>query len=93
MGFTGAKLVKTLWPQQVSLLFVMPPSIDELYQRLKHRGTDDEELGIRLDRNRVYHELALAEMADVVIKNGDHDQAFDKLCSYLRAIQRFGGYA
>lgn len=89
MGFAGAKLVKARWPQQVSLVFVMPPSIDALYQRLKHRGTDGEELDMRLDRRRIAQELALDEMADFVIHNDDLDQAFNALCTICDSSKAF----
>ena len=82
MGFAGARLVQMQWPQQASLIFVMPPSIAALHQRLKRRGTDDKDLDIRLDRAR--DDLAWAEMADAIIHNDDFDQAFNDLCAYLR---------
>ena len=82
MGFGGAQLVQMQWPQQVSLIFVMPPSIAALQQRLQRRGTDDQDLDTRLARAR--DDLAWAERTDAIIHNDEFDQAFAELCAYLR---------
>ena len=82
MGFVGASFVKTQWPQQVTCIFVMPPSIAALQQRLQRRGTDDQDLDTRLARAR--DDLTWVERADAIIHNDEFDQAFAELCAYLR---------
>ena len=39
----GAHIVKEIYPDAI-LMFVMPPSAEELYRRLKGRGTDSDEV-------------------------------------------------
>ncbi len=39
----GALSIKNRYPDKTALVFIMPPSVDALFERLKHRGTDSEE--------------------------------------------------
>ena len=83
MGFAGGQLVKERWPDSVSLVYIMPPSIEELQQRLKSRGDDPAEADRRLCHAQ--DELALADMADAVISNTDLDQAFIELQALINS--------
>lgn len=79
----GAQDVKRLVPDAV-LVFIQPPSFDELERRLRGRATDSEEkIQCRL-------EIARAEMAciphyDYLITNDDLDTAVDTLRAVLLA--------
>ncbi len=88
MGFAGARLVKARWPNHVSLIYIIPPSIEELRKRLKSRGASQSELNQRLDN--VSNELTLVEMADTLIENEDLDEAFRELSHYLDASKGTG---
>jgi len=47
----GALSIKKAYPHASVLIFLSPPSIDELEKRLRHRGTEsDEEIKKRLKR-------------------------------------------
>ena len=76
----GALQVKEKMPGAV-LIFVAPPSVEVLTQRLTGRHTDSEEsVKVRLDN--AIGELALKDKYDYVIVNDDLDSA----CEELRKI-------
>lgn len=76
----GALQVKEKMPGAV-LIFVAPPSVEVLTQRLTGRHTDSEEsVKVRLDN--AIGELALKDKYDYVIVNDDLDSA----CEELRRI-------
>lgn len=66
-------------------VFIKPPSISELEQRLKKRKTETEEsLQQRLNRAKI--ELEYGEQSgnfDIVIMNDDLDEAYKKLHSFI----------
>ncbi len=69
----GALRLKESYPDAV-LIFIVPPSFDELVNRLKNRQTEDEiDLQKRIERAEL--ELRLKEKFDYFIKNIEIDQA------------------
>lgn len=69
----GALKVRASWPQAV-LIFILPPSLSELYRRLKDRGTEsDEQIATRM--SWVLGEIAQIEKYDYVIVNDDLSKA------------------
>ncbi len=73
----GALQVRDKMPESV-LLFVAPPSFEELEQRLRDRGTESEErLQIRLRNAR--WEMEKASLYDYVIINDDLERAANEL--------------
>lgn len=71
-------------------IFIKPPSLEILEERLRSRGTEDED-AIRRRLSRARTELEYAETPgahDVVIVNDEIDKAFRKLDEYIynRAI-------
>lgn len=69
----GARAVRRALPKAV-LVFIAPPSFDELAARLRSRGTDsDEAIARRLDIART--EMAAASEFDAVVVNDDADRA------------------
>lgn len=67
IDWQGALQIKQLFPHAV-LIFVLPPSWDELRQRLLRRGEDgDEVIAVRMDNAR--EEVAQARHFDYVIIN------------------------
>jgi guanylate kinase len=71
----GAVNVKQIYGNECLSLFIQPPSIDILKQRLIDRGTeDDETLSLRLERAK--EELTYADQFDQVIINDDLDTAY-----------------
>jgi guanylate kinase len=73
----GARQVRAAMPSSV-LVFLAPPSADELKRRLVGRGTEDEQaLAARLAR--ADQELAAQDEFDHVIRNVDVDTAAAEL--------------
>ncbi|MFZ1730082.1 MAG: guanylate kinase [Bacteroidota bacterium] len=66
----GALSIKRLYGEAAVLIFIHPPSIDVLRERLERRGTDSAEV---IDRRmeRSAWELKQAELFDFVILNED----------------------
>jgi len=68
IDWQGAVRIKKLFPNAV-LIFILPPSFEELAQRLNRRGEDRPEvIATRLANAR--HEVAQARHFDFVIING-----------------------
>lgn len=74
----GAVNVKRIYEDDCLSLFIQPPSLEVLKQRLTDRGTeDDETLNLRLDRAR--EELTYADQFDQIIINDDLDTAYEEV--------------
>ncbi|MDE6579236.1 MAG: guanylate kinase [Ruminiclostridium sp.] len=79
----GAENVKRLMPEAV-LVFILPPSMQELNRRLHKRGTEDEET-IAKRLKQAEKEISFAENYDYVIVNDDLDKAVQDLVSVVNA--------
>lgn len=78
---SGAQRVKKIYPQAI-LIFIQPPSLTVLEQRLRNRGTEDpDELKRRMDRFRL--EMAEKDNFDYIIINDDIDAAVRELKSII----------
>lgn len=77
----GARQVREAMPE-AQLVFLAPPSFDELARRLTGRGTEDpERVRRRLDLARI--EMAAEDEFDVVVVNDDLEQAADRLVASM----------
>jgi guanylate kinase len=82
IDWQGALQIRELFPA-ARLVFILPPSWDELAQRLRGRGEDlPEVIARRLDGARL--EVAQAPKFDFVIINGSLDKALAELRSVVR---------
>jgi len=82
----GARQVRASMPE-ARLVFLAPPTWDELVNRLVGRGTEDEEERLRrLETAKV--ELAAAEEFDQVIVNDRVPDAAARLVSLIRGEER-----
>lgn len=79
----GALKVKERFPDAV-LIFVLPPSIEELYRRLKNRGTETEDV-IRKRMHRAAAEAALIGKYDYILINDEVERSVKKLHSLIEA--------
>jgi len=70
----GGVNLKQLYGKQALSIFVSPPSIEVLRQRLESRGTDTPE-AIRRRIGKAEEEMAFAAQFDVVIINDNLEQA------------------
>lgn len=82
----GAFQVGALVPKSV-LVFVMPPSEEELLRRLKKRGAETEkQIAVRLQTAE--KEVALVGKYDHVIINDDVERAADELARLIGSYAR-----
>ncbi|MBQ7474035.1 MAG: guanylate kinase [Oscillospiraceae bacterium] len=79
----GARQVKAKMPDAV-MIFLIPPSLDELKKRLEFRGTETEE-SIRGRLARAREEYAEADFYDYIVVNDDLETAANELLSILTA--------
>jgi len=79
----GAMQVKEKFPHCVTI-FVAPPSLESLEQRLRNRGTDSEEL-IKRKLQDALREMAKIPEYDYLIVNEDLDTAVRQLQAILEA--------
>ncbi|HKS99940.1 MAG TPA: guanylate kinase [Rugosimonospora sp.] len=77
----GARQVRQAMPDAL-LVFLAPPSVEELHRRLVGRGTEDPET-IRLRLEHADEELAAEPEFDVTIVNDSVERAADELVGLL----------
>jgi guanylate kinase len=83
IDMNGARQVRAVLPE-AQLVFLAPPSWEELRRRLSGRGTEGSAaLQARLERARV--ELAAAPEFDAVVVNDDVDRAADELVALIES--------
>ena len=85
IDWQGARQMRWLFPETVRV-FIMPPSIAVLEDRLKKRGQDSPEI-IRQRIEAADEEIRHACEADYVIINTDFDLALSKLASIVEAAR------
>ncbi len=84
IDFQGGRQLKAKFPNDVVLVFILPPSLAELERRLRTRDTDapeviDRRLRVACDELRHYREY------DYLIVNDQIDRAYDALRSVYMA--------
>jgi len=79
----GGLNIKKKYGDRALLIFIAPPSIDELRNRLIKRGTDSAEM-INLRIEKATYELSFAPHFDVTIINDDLEKAKKEAESVLR---------
>ncbi len=83
LDIQGARQVRAAMPEAV-LVFLYPPSLQELCNRLRHRGTEKVDAQIkRLDY--VKEELAAVNEYDYLVINDDLDKAVDQIIHIWQA--------
>ena len=79
----GAMQIKTKFPQGI-FIYIIPPSLDELAQRIYKRGTDSME-SIKRRLSCAGHELAAARRYHYLVINDDVSVAVNKVEAILTA--------
>lgn len=79
----GARQVKEKMPEAI-MIFIIPPSLDELKNRLVKRGTDTE-LAIEARLTRARQEYAEADFYDYIIVNDNADEAAAEFSAIIAA--------
>ena len=81
----GTLKVKRLYSDDALTIFIQPPSLEVLAERLRCRNTETEiSLRHRLDRAR--HELTYADRFDAVVVNDDLKHAVDETIRLVRSF-------
>ncbi|NPA44520.1 MAG: guanylate kinase [Chlorobi bacterium] len=74
----GGINIKKQYTEKCLTIFIMPPSIEELEKRLRHRGTETEE-NIKKRLAKAEKEMTFADKFDVVIVNDILDDAVNEV--------------
>ena len=78
----GAVNLKRIFPDNSLLLFIKPPGMEVLKQRLQGRESEDEEsLNARLERARL--ELEYSDQFDQVVVNDDLERAVEAIATII----------
>lgn len=81
----GALSIRKTYPNDAVLIFIVPPSLEVLEQRLRSRKTEDEaKIQIRLKRAAM--EMELGKQFDAVVVNDKLEQAITEVDAII--IQR-----
>ncbi len=81
----GARQVKKSFPNAL-MIFLSPPSFDELEERIRGRGTDSEE-SIQKRLSRAKEEIQAANEFDAVIVNNNLDKTIEDVAKKMNLIQ------
>ena len=81
LDWQGAYAVKELF-DDAKLIFLVPPSLDDLKQRLIKRNLDSSE-AIEKRLSEAKKEISKSEMYDYLVLNDDFDKAFEDLSQIL----------
>ncbi len=79
----GAAILRRNYPNDTVLVFLQPPSINDLRQRMEKRGELQAEIEIRM--NRVEMEMAFAPQCDYLITNDEMNRAGEFLYGIVLA--------
>lgn len=81
----GGLHIKQQYGDQALALFIMPPGMEELKERLKGRGTDPDEV-VKKRLEKAAWEISFASRFDITIVNDDLDRAITEVTI---AVQKF----
>lgn len=81
----GALNVKKIYGDEALTLFISPPSIDTLKNRLIARGTEDDD-SLRVRLSRAVEEIDFASRFDEVVINDDLETAYKKIKQIVKTF-------
>lgn len=84
----GASNIKKLYPESVGI-FIMPPSMEELEQRLRSRGTEDES-DIKKRLEIANEEIGHSKDYDYLVVNDDLEKASENVLDILHKLYKWG---
>lgn len=89
VDWQGGDSLSARWPDDSLKLFVLPPDLRTLEDRLRRRATDDEDV-IHRRLRKAFDEIAHHVDYDYIVVNENLDDAYDLLRS-IYLVRRFGG--
>jgi guanylate kinase len=82
----GGLNIKHIYGDKALAVFVMPPDVEKLEERLRGRSTEDEE-SLKKRLNKALYELTFAHQFDSIIVNDDlekaREEAYQKVKSFI----------
>jgi guanylate kinase len=81
----GCLAVCRQYPDAVTI-FLTTPSLDEYGERLRRRGTEDEQ-AIRRRVQTAEHELTFADRYQHRVVNDEVDRAVEEICQILQSVE------
>jgi len=84
IDYQGGRQLRAKFEADALLVFILPPSLDELERRLRRRATDEEDV-ITKRLQKAHEEIEHYGLYDYLIVNDDLDRAYDELRSIYRA--------
>lgn len=81
----GTDSMKAYFGEQANVIFISPPSVEELEKRLKHRGTENTQV-INLRLMNAQKELLRKNDFDFLIYNDDIEKAYQRLIEITQKI-------
>ena len=81
----GTDTMKVYFGEVANVIFISPPSVEELEKRLRNRGTENTQI-INLRLMNAHKELQRKEDFDFLIYNDDIEKAYRRLCEVTQKI-------
>lgn len=81
----GGINIKEIFGAQAFLIFIAPPSMEELEKRLKLRGSNDEQ-SIQYRLSNAREEIHKQNHYDYVLVNNDINESLTRLETYIRSL-------
>ena len=84
IDWQGAEQVRKMFPEEVVDIFILPPSMEALEERLRGRGTDSEEV-ITKRLAGAHAEMVHAPEFAYIVVNDDFETALEEILSITRS--------
>ncbi len=84
--FKGATIIRDAFPDHTVAVFIAPPSVEILRERLYYRQDSQQDIDNRLARMSA--DMLYAPLCDHVIVNDDFEQAVAELIRLIRCVRR-----
>ena len=85
MDVLGGMNLKKYFGDTAVAIFIQPPSLKELENRLRHRGTESEE-NLQTRLNKVEKEMTFVNKFDRVVVNDEISSASTKATELIKAF-------
>ncbi|UTV99475.1 guanylate kinase [Marinomonas rhizomae] len=85
IDWQGARQIRQLYPEAIGI-FILPPSLQALEERLRKRATDSDEV-IQRRMAKAVNEMSHYHEYDFVIVNDDFDAALSQISAVFQAMR------
>lgn len=84
IDYQGALKIRERFPEESVLIFVLPPSMEELEKRLRKRATDDDEI-VRKRLENAKKEIGFYKNYDFIVVNNSVNEAVELMSCIIKA--------